>query len=166
MAVASVAPACTWAGRAWPFLRRPATQRFVIVAGLAGAMALSVIGSGILYAQWARSRDRDEQAAAFLRVAADPTDIVMSSDPASLYPLTGNPGLAAPFDPYEVLEEVVRAYGVDWVVVTRPGPGATDPLGLWNGAAATDIRGAHPSFLPASPAFEGDDVRIFEVVGP
>jgi 4-amino-4-deoxy-L-arabinose transferase-like glycosyltransferase len=166
MALASVAPACTWAGRAWPFLRRPATQRFVIVAGLAGAMALSVIGSGILYAQWARSRDRDEQAAAFLRVAADPTDVVMSSDPASLYPLTGNPGLAAPFDPYEVLEEVVRAYGVDWVVVTRPGPGATDPLGLWDGAAATDIRGAHPSFLPASPAFEGDDVRVFEVVGP
>jgi hypothetical protein len=120
----------------------------------------------ILYGQWARSRERDEQAAAFLLGAAERTDVVMSSDPASIYPLTGNPGLAAPFDPYPVLEEVVRAYGVDWVIVTRPQRGATDPLGLWDGAAATDIDGNHPSFLPAEPAFEGDDVRVYQVVMP
>jgi 4-amino-4-deoxy-L-arabinose transferase-like glycosyltransferase len=166
MAVASLPPAATAAGRVWPFLRRPATHRFLLVACLLGAGVLSVTGSVILYGQWARSRERDEQAAAFLLGAAERSDVVMSSDPASIYPLTGNPGLAAPFDPYPVLEEVVRAYGVDWVIVTRPEPGSTDPLGLWDGAAATDIDGNHPSFLPAEPAFEGDDVRVFQVVMP
>jgi hypothetical protein len=131
-----------------------------------GAGVLSVTGSAILYGQWAHSRERDEQAAAFLREAAQRSDLVMSSDPASIYPLSGNPGLAAPFDPYPVIEEVVRAYGVDWVIVTRPGPGTTDPLGLWDGAAATDIDGNHPAFMPPEPAFEGDDVRVFQVVPP
>lgn len=166
LAVASVAPACTAAGRAWPFLRRPATHRFIVVAGLVGAMVLSLVGSAILYAQWSRSRERDEQAAAFLMQAARRTDVIMGSDPASIYPLTGNPGVAAPFDPYAVIEEVVRAYGVDWIIVTRPGPDLTDPLGMWDGAAATDSSGQHPSFLPAEPAFESDDVRVFRVVEP
>jgi 4-amino-4-deoxy-L-arabinose transferase-like glycosyltransferase len=166
VSVAAVGQVCTAAGRAWPFLRRPQTHRFVMVAGAAGAIALSVIGSVTLYDQWSRSRDIESEAAAFLVSAANRTDVVMSSDPASLYPLTGNPGVAAPFDPYSVIERVVDAYGVDWVVVTRPGPGKTDPLALWNGASAVDITGAHPSFLGADPAFERGDLRIFRVEEP
>jgi hypothetical protein len=49
-------------------------------------------------------------------------------------------------------------------VVLSPGDDAPDPLNLWNGSAGVDSEGAHPSFLPAEPAFEGDDVRVFEVV--
>jgi 4-amino-4-deoxy-L-arabinose transferase-like glycosyltransferase len=163
IAAAAVGPTLTAAGRVWPFLRRPATHRFVSVAAIAGAVVLSVVGSTILFQQWDRSRARDEQAAAFLRANAGREDVIMASDPASLEPLTGNPGVAAPFDPYRVIGEVVDAYDVRWVVVLRPGPGETDPLGLWDGAAATDSEGQHPSFLPAEPAFEGDDLRIFEV---
>jgi len=164
IAAAAVGPACTAAGRWWPFLRRPRTHRFVAVAGLAGAVALSVLSSAILFAQWDRSRVRDEQTASFLRANAEPGDVFMASDPASLHPLTGLPGLAAPFDPFAVIEEVVDAYDVQWVVVLRPGPGETDPLNLWDGAAGVDSHGEHPSFLPAEPAFEGDDVRVFRVV--
>ena len=127
-------------------------------------IALSVLSSAILFAQWDRSRVRDEQAAAFLRANAEPGDVFMASDPASLHPLTDLPGLAAPFDPFAVIEEVVDAYDVQWVVVLRPGPGETDPLNLWDGAAGVDSQGEHPSFLPAEPAFEGDDVRVFRVV--
>ena len=163
IAAGAVGPACTAAGRWWRFLRRPATHRFVAVAGLAGAVALSALSSAILFAQWERSRVRDEQASAFLRANADPSDVFMASDPASIHPLTGLAGVAAPFDPFAVIEEVVDAYGVDWVIVLRPGPGETDPLNLWNGAAGTDSRGEHPSFLPAEPAFEGNDVRVFRV---
>jgi len=47
--------------------------------------------------------------------------------------------------------------------VLRPEPGELDPLGLWEGAAATDSEGAHPSFMPDEPSFEGDDVRVFRV---
>ena len=62
------------------------------------------------------------------------------------------------------VQHTVDAYGVDWVVVLRPGPGETDPLNLWDGASGTDSQGEHPSFLPDEPAFEGDDVRIFRVI--
>lgn len=163
IAAASLGPACTAAGRWWRFLRRPATHRFVAVAGLAGAIALSALSSAILFAQWDRSRTRDEQAAAFLRTNADPTDVFMASDPASIHPLTDLAGLAAPFDPFAVIEEVVEAYDVSWVIVLRPAEGETDPLNLWDGSAGTDSQGEHPSFLPAEPAFEGDDVRVFRV---
>ena len=165
ISAAAVGPASTAAGRFWPFLRRPATHRFLAAVGLAGAIVLSLVGSGILYAQWDRSRARDEQAATFLRANAEPTDVIMASDPASIYPLSGNPGVAAPFDPYPVIRQVIDAYDVRWVIVLRPGPGETDPLGLWDGAAARDRDGNPATFLLAEPAFEGDDLRIFRVGG-
>jgi 4-amino-4-deoxy-L-arabinose transferase-like glycosyltransferase len=164
IAVLSVAPLCVGASRYWKFLRRPATHRFILASGLAGAIVLSIVGSATLYKQWDRSRVRDQQAAAFLRTHALRTDVLMASDPASIYPLSGNPGIAAPFDPYRVTEKVVDAYDVEWVIVLRPGPGEVDPLGLWDGASATDSEGNHPSFMPAEPAFEVDDLRIFRVV--
>ena len=165
VSVAAVAPAATAAGRWWRFLRRPSTHRFLIWAGVAGAVVLSVVGSAILYRQWDRSRVRHEHVADFLQGNALPGDVIMASDPASIYPLTGNPGVAAPFDPYRITQQVVDAYDVDWVVVLRPEePDAVDPLGLWDGAAAVDSEGQHPAFLPAEPAFEGDDVRIFRVI--
>ena len=49
-------------------------------------------------------------------------------------------------------------------MVLSPGDGEPDPLNLWDGAAGVDSQGEHPSFLPAEPAFEGDDVRVFRVV--
>ena len=90
--------------------------------------------------------------------------MIMASDPASIHPLTGNPGVAAPFDPFHVIEDVVDAYGVRWVVVLSPGNGEPDPLRLWEGAEGVDSLGAHPSFLPSEPAFEGTDVRVYRVV--
>ena len=164
ISAAAVDPALTAAGRVWPFLQRPTTHRFVAVAGLGGAAVLSLIGSAILFQQWDRSRVRDEQVAAFLRANAEPDDVFMASDPASIYPLTGNQGVAAPFDPFRVIEQVVDAYDVRWVVVLSPGDGEPDPLNMWDGASGTDSEGTHPSFLPDQPAFEGDDVRVFRVV--
>lgn len=164
LAVASVAPAATAASRAWPFLRRPQTHRFLTFAGLAGALALSLAGSTILLGQWSAAHARLERAAAFLRDAAAPNDRVMAYDPAALYALTGNPGVAPPFDPFETIGQVVDAYGARWVVVTLA-PGETrDPLGLWDGASAVDSAGGHPDFLPSEPAFEAPGVRVFEVV--
>ena len=90
----------------------------------------------------------------------------MSSCPATRPASTRSPAILAwrrRSIRIDVIEQVVEAYGVDWVVVTRPAPGQTDPLGLWNGAAATDITGAHPSFLGPDPAYEHGDLRIFRV---
>jgi len=164
IAVAGVAPVSTAIGRWWPFLRRAQTHRFLIGASLAAAIVLSVVSSAALLASWRVANDRLASAATFLDASVPPSDVVMFADPARLNLLTGHPGVAAPFDPYEVIERVVRAYDVGWVVVTLE-PGETrDALGLWNGAAGVDSTGASPAFLPAVPAFESVGVRVFEVV--
>jgi hypothetical protein len=165
LAVASVPGAATAAGWWWPFLRRPATHRFLLGAALAGAVVLSVAGSAVLLSQWRAAHDRLALAADFLRESVAPTDRVMAYDPAAVHALTSNPGVAPPFDPFPVVADVVVAYDIRWVVITLQ-PGETrDPLGLWDGASATDSRGTHPRFLPPAPAFEAPGVRVYEVVG-
>jgi len=164
LAAASLAPAASAAGRAWPFLRRAATHRFLAVAGLGGAAALSLVGSTVLLGQWSDTHARLALAAGFLNERASRDDIVMAYDPSALHALTGNPGVAPPFDPFPVIGQVVDAYGVEWVVVTL-GPGQTrDPLGLWGGANGTDAQDGHPDFLPAEPAFSAPGVRVYQVV--
>jgi 4-amino-4-deoxy-L-arabinose transferase-like glycosyltransferase len=163
LAVASVPGAASAVGRWWPFLRRPQTHRFLLAAGLAGAAALSGIGSAVVLGQWSSAHDRLAAAASFLLATADPGDRVMAYDPAALYAEVPLEGVAPPFDPFDVIGQVVTAYDVRWVVVTL-GPGEErDPLGLWEGAAATDSTGAHPSFLPAEPAYAAPGVRVFSV---
>ncbi|MDH4334668.1 MAG: hypothetical protein OEW24_05325, partial [Chloroflexota bacterium] len=95
----------------------------------------------------------------------DPSAVVMAYDPAALRALSGNPGVAPPFDPYPVIDQVVEAYDVRWVVVTLRDGETRDPLGLWDGAQATDADGNHPAFLDTRPAFEAPGVRVYAVVG-
>jgi len=163
MAIASVAPASTAAGRAWRFLRRPAAHRFIEVVGVIGAVVLAIAGAITLLDGWHVRQDRLQAAADFLGDVASPDDVLLAGDPSSLYLLTGLRGVATPFDPYPVLEDVIRAYGIDWVVVTLEAGAITDPLGLWNGAAAIDAHGNRARFLPSEPAFEADGVRVYEV---
>jgi hypothetical protein len=166
LGVAGIAPMATWAGRAWPFLRRPATHRFLEVVGVAGAVVLALAGALALLGPWQVRIDRHEAAAGFLREAAAADDVLLAADASSLYLLTGLRGVATPFDPYNVVADVVDAYGVDWVVVVLEEGADRDPLGLWDGAAAVDATGASPEFLPAEATFEADGVRVFSVVNP
>ena len=166
MAVAATAPALTSLGRAWAFLRRPQTHRFVEIAALVGAIVLSLIGSASLYQLWESSHQRDIAAAEYLEREGLTHDVVLYGDPASLWHLSANPGVAAPFDPYPVIEEVVRAYDVQWVIVTLSEDAEIDPLGLWDGCAATDSQGNHATWLTCDPVFEADGVRIFGVLPP
>lgn len=166
MAIASLPTVAGWAGRAWRLLRRPASHRLIEMAGLVGALVLSLAGGAGLLLGWSMTQDRYEAAARFLSSEADAAAVVMSADPARLNLLTANPGVPAPFDPYPVIEKVVEAYDVDWLVVVLPPGESRDPLGLWEGANATDIEGNHPDWLPAEAAFEADGVRVFDVAGP
>ncbi len=166
MSVAAIPAAGRWAARWWPFLGRPRTHRFLAAAGLAGALVLSVVGSAALYRQWDESRTQDVAAASFFVDNGHTTDVVMSSDPASLYYFSGNPGVAPSFDPYPVIEQILRAYDVQWIYVQLPTGATRDPLGFWNGAAAVDADGNHATFLPAAPAFEAPGVRVYRVIPP
>jgi hypothetical protein len=164
LAVASVRPAADAAGRWWPFLRRSGAQRLLLVAGLVGAATLALIGSTVLVAQWRDARTKLEAASNFLAAAADPDDRAMAYDSSLMYLSTGLESVAPPFDPFEQVGQVVDAYGVRWVVVTLAPGEVRDPLGLWDGADATDAAGEHPAFLPAAPAYEAPGVRVYEVL--
>jgi hypothetical protein len=173
MAVASTGPVLTALGRWWAFLRRPPTHRFVEVVALGGAVVLSVIGSITLFDLWDYSHGREQAAAAYLEEAGLTDDPVLYGDPSSLWHLTGNPGVPAPFDPYAVIEEVVRAYDIRWVIVTLREGGTTDPLGLWNGCAARDSvdnsawsggPDTTATWMSCDPVFEAEGVRIYAVV--
>ncbi len=163
LAVAALTPAANWAGRYWRFLRGRGPQRFLLLAGLAGAVVLSVVGSASLVLSWREQEASLEAGAAFLRTHAGSSDRVLTYDPARLYLLTGNPGVAPPFDPFAVVSDVVKAYDVRWVVVMLSDDETRDPLGLWEGATSTDIMGNHPEFLPPDPGFEAPGIRIYRV---
>jgi 4-amino-4-deoxy-L-arabinose transferase-like glycosyltransferase len=165
LAVASLAPAAIAAGRWWPFLRRAATHRFLLVAGLAAALSVSLVGSTVLLVQWGDAHAKLARAASFLAATADPGDRVLTYDPPALHWLVDLPAVAPPFDPFPQVQRVVDAYRVRWVVVTLAAGETRDPLGLWEGAEATDAQGNHPSFLPAQPAFEAPGVRVYQTVG-
>jgi hypothetical protein len=164
LAAGSVPSVATAGGRAWRFLRRPQTHRFLEVTGVIAAILLSVVASASQLVTWNRSNALLREAADFLAREASPDDVVLSYDPARLNLMSGNPGVAPPFDPFDVIGQVVEAYDARWVVVTLDAGETRDPLGLWDGAAATDIDGSHPAFLPDAPAFEAPGVRVFEVV--
>ena len=167
LSAASLGPTCQALGRWWRFLARPATQRFVAGAGLAGAVALSLLGSVALLRIWDAAHQKDMAAAAFLRGQGATTEVAMYADPPSLWHLTGGPAVVSPFDPYPVLEQVVRAYDVRWVVVALREGASIDPLGLWNGGRAVDGDGNTATWLSLDPAFEAPGVRVFAVVdGP
>ena len=163
MALAAVPTVATSAGRFWPFLRRSQTHRFLAVTGTLGAIVLSVVGSAEIWRQWDRSHRLDVAAAAFFVAEGATEDVVMYGDPATLALLSGNPGVAASFDPYPVLERVVDAYGVEWVVVQLPEGEDIDPLGLWEGAGAEDADGNRATWLEDEPAFEFEDIRVYGV---
>ena len=163
MAVAAIAPASTAAGRWWRFLRRPATHRFLLVVGIVGAALLALVASTSLYTQWTASHELDEAAGSYFTTNHLTDAVVMSDDPSALWQVSRNPGVPFPFDPYPVVEQVVRAYGVQWVVVTRRDPALPDPLGLWEGAESVDSHGNRADFLASDPEFEAPGVRIYAV---
>ena len=164
MAVAAAGPVLTALGRAWAFLRRPQTHRFVEVAALVGAIVLSLVGSASLYRLWETSHRRDLAAAQYLTDAGLTDATLLYGDPASLWHLTGNPGVAAPFDLYPVIEEVVRAYEVELVIVILRDDATIDPLGLWLGGNAVDGDGNRADWLATEATFEADGIRIFAVL--
>ena len=148
-------------GRWWPFLRRPATHRFLLVAGLLGAAVLSLVGSAVIVGQWNAAHARLALAAGFLRDQGAAGDRVLAYDPAALHELTGNPGVAPPFDPFSVIGQVVDAYDVRWVVVTLA-PGETrDPLGLWDGAAGDGRDRGTPRFPACRTCLRGVPACVF-----
>ena len=166
VAIAGIAPTFGWLGRYWRFLRRRQTHRFLAAVGLLAALVLSITGSMSLYGGWVSGRERDEAAASFFVERGLTDDVVMYRDAAALHLISGNPAIAIPYDPYPVIEEVARAYGARWLVVSRLAGETRAPLGLWDGGRAVDADGNAADWLASEPAYETDSVRVFEILEP
>jgi 4-amino-4-deoxy-L-arabinose transferase-like glycosyltransferase len=164
VAIAGIAPTFGWLGRWWRLLGRPPTHRLLAVVGVVAAIVLSATGSMSLYSGWVGMRERDTTAAQFFVEGGHTTDVVMYRDAAALHLLSGNPAVAIPYDPYPVIEQAGRAYGVRWLVISRLPEETRAPLGLWDGGRAVDAHGNRADWLANDPAFETDTVRVFEVL--
>jgi hypothetical protein len=152
LSVASFRPFVAALGRRARLFGRRRNERFLLAASVAGAIILSLVGSGAMLVEWRAGRDRLDAAAAFLRDR--PTDeVVMYVDPPSLNLASGHEVVAPPFDSPEIIEEVVDAYDVRWLVLERLAGARSDPLGLWDGAG----------WLTPDPALDSPSVRIYEV---
>jgi len=163
MAIGAVPAVATAAGRFWPFLRSPRTHHFLATVGTLGAVVLSIVGSVAVWREWDRSHRLDVAGAQFFVEREATGDVVMFTDPAALALLSGNPGVPPTTDPYPVLERIVDAFAVRWVMVQLPDGASVDPLGLWDGGAAIDSEGNRATWLADEPAFEIPDLRVFEV---
>ncbi len=166
MAVASLPAVATWIGRAWPFLRRRQTHRFLLVVGLAGAAILSLAGSATILGQWEDSHAQDAVAGGYFSSHNLVDDVVMSDDPASLWQVSGNPGVPIPFDSYPVIEAAAAAYGARWLVIDLRDGAAGDPLGLWAGGHAVDAEGNRATWLATQPVVDSRGVRIYRIQVP
>lgn len=166
LAVASFVPAVAALGRRMRVFSRARNQQFLLASAVMGAVALSIIGSATLMLGWARDGSRLETVTRFLAEDAAPSDVVMYVNPPALTLRTDLASVAPPFDPFPVIEQVIRAYDVRWVVLERQTGAAEDVLGLWEGASSTDSEGNRATFLPDMATFSAADVRIYMVTSP
>lgn len=164
LSTASFLPMVAGVGTRWKLLARKRGQLFLLRAAVAGAVVLSLIASVNLLATWRYERALLEKAAPFFRDLERDGDVVMYADPPSLFLLTGNPAIAAPFDPFPVIGAVARAYDVRWVLLERSRGATVDALGLWEGAEAVDSAGNRANWLRSEPSFEAEGIRVYEVV--
>lgn len=167
MGVLGVVPLATALGRWWRFLGRPATHRFLVVASLGAAVTISVTTSALLLQSWHADIAAAHRVEAFLDANAGPGAVVMHRDAPLLSTITGYPAVGLPYDPFPVIEDVVRAYGVDWYVAQRQTQGdRVEPTGLWEGGRAIDSEGNQADWLEETPAYDDGQLRIFAVRSP
>lgn len=167
LAVLGVQPTANALSRWWRFLGRTGAQRFVTVVSMAASLVISVITSATLLGVWHEDVAAMDRARDFLTENAQPGDVVMHRDAPMLSAITNFPAVAPPYDPFPIMEHVVRAYGARWFVVQMQAYGRpVEPLGLWQGGRSTDSQGNRADWLADVPSFETPTLRIYRVELP
>ncbi len=125
------------------------------------AVGAAVAGSAFVHGVWSASRDQFRIVASALDGAgAASTDRVMSIDASGTRYWSGRGGAVLVNDPLETIEEVARAYGIDWLVVDR-GDSVDAVAPLIDG-------GPRPAWLGEPILAEGSPLRlaVYPVVSP
>ncbi len=100
---------------AWNAPRATAVFTYAAVGVIALGAALQTFNT---IGQWSATRTVQQELAQSLR-AAPAMDRLMSADPGAYNYLTGRQGIVTPNDPLPVIESVMRAYDVRWLVLER-----------------------------------------------
>ncbi len=109
----------------WIAARRPSWDptiaiRVFIGATIAFAAFAAFAGTLLVHSSWeGRARRFAEVAGALDRSGAAATDRVMSIDAAGTRYWTGRGGVVLVNDPLDTIEDVARAYDIDWLVLDR-----------------------------------------------
>ncbi len=96
------------------------SSRFFVGGAVVLTLLVGVAFSFGTRATWAAERDIKVAAGAALAAAdARPDDVVMSLDTGGVKYWTGHPGVVAPADPIDTIEQVARAYDARWLLVEK-----------------------------------------------
>ena len=122
LALEGIVVAVAWiAARRRSWDREAATKLFVMAAVGFGVLAASVTALAV-QGRWERQRtERRAVATALERAGAASDERVMTIDAAGYRYHTGHGGVVSPNDPIETIEEVARAYRIEWLVIERDG---------------------------------------------
>jgi hypothetical protein len=103
--------------RAWD--RETATKLFV-TAAVGFTMLAAIPAALVVHGRWDRQRTERRAVAAALDLSgAAPDARLMTIDAAGYRYETGHGGVVSPNDPLDTIEEVARAYRIEWLVIER-----------------------------------------------
>ncbi|MFI5253969.1 MAG: ArnT family glycosyltransferase [Candidatus Limnocylindrales bacterium] len=118
LAIVGIGGAVRWVAGRRPGWDAPrATRNFTVIAVAVTVLVGAAATVRVAGAWHAEETGRGPIADAL--AAIPPGDRVMSSDPGAYEFLAGRGGVVTPDDPLPVVEDVLRAYGVRWLVVER-----------------------------------------------
>lgn len=167
LGILGIQPSASALSRWWRFLGRAQTQRFLLIASLAASVLISMITSTTMRGVWHEDVTAMKRAGDFLALSAHPDDVVIHRNAPLLNAITGFQAVAAPHDPFPIMEQVVRTYGGRWFVVQVQSSGPRiEPLGLWEGGRSVDAQGNRADWLADEPSFETANLRIYKVRAP
>ena len=112
-------------GVGWIAARRRAWNRDVATSLFSGAVIayaaiLSiVVGLGVHGGWEAQRADRRALSAALDLAGATPDARVMSLDAAGFNYISGHPGVVTPNDPIDTIQQVAKAYRIEWLIIER-----------------------------------------------
>lgn len=118
LVIAGVGVATRWAARRLPAWNAPRAVNVFIGSAVAVTALAAALQTSATIGRWSEVRTAEERLAGALR-ATPSSDRVMSPNPGAYNHLAGNPGIVTPNDPLPVVEDVLRAYDVRWLVLER-----------------------------------------------
>jgi hypothetical protein len=96
----------------------PQATRIFSVMAVGAVAVIAIVASFVTARGWQRAQDVAVAVAAPLaEIPAD--ERVMSPDAGAFWYLAGRPGVVTPEDPLPVVEDVLRRYGVRWLILER-----------------------------------------------